>query len=386
MKNLILFLSILACSVSQAQVSRSNFNAPFEIKDHILFGGGFSELTGYNSLKSALGKNPATYLVYVSMSSSWLKMTFNSKLSNIKKVPAGTIIILNICTILDNEKNEGRARQGAIEFANTTKWDDNARYLINQMKALNRPVIFAFGYEYDHRNMGYSQKEFKLAYQKFVRMYREIGGQFSNIWVSAGISSGRGIAEKFGWYPGDEYVDWFGYNLYNVQDELGNIKSNKPRLPAFCDSAVRRGKPVGIVESAANSHFSVVNGQASVDKWFKPFIEELVYKLPAIKMWNYCNINWNDDPNSHGSGYTKDAQVQSNAVVYNYFKSFINHPIWVFGDGVIKPVETTPSQPDPVIFYDTIRTKVFYPVYTKVTHDTTLIKDSIRIDIRPRSL
>lgn len=94
------------------------------------------------------------------------------------------------------------------------------------------------------------------------------------------------------YYPGDEYVDWVGINIYEdvLKDDKLNIIFNE--LDAFY-KAFQQTKPIAI-SNLAISHFSDKSFNYNIEKKIKElerFYSIIPNKYPRIKMINYINID-----------------------------------------------------------------------------------------------
>ena len=64
------------------------------------------------------------------------------------------------------------------------------------------------------------------------------------------------------WYPGDEYVDWWGISLYSYNDFQSTT------TVTFMTASMAHQKPVMIAESTP-ANIGVLNGQTSWEQnWF----------------------------------------------------------------------------------------------------------------------
>ncbi|MCG8607138.1 carbohydrate binding domain-containing protein, partial [bacterium] len=120
------------------------------------------------------------------------------------------------------------------------------------------------------------------------------------------------------YYPGDEYVDWWSINIFDVPQITNNL------TVAYLDSAESHLKPVLIGESTPK-YVGVLDGQTSWDTWFAPFLN-LISSRPGIKMTGYINWNWAEFPQWSDWG---DARLEANAVVRQNFNAEMNEPTYL---------------------------------------------------------
>ncbi|MBU1983028.1 T9SS type A sorting domain-containing protein, partial [bacterium] len=113
-------------------------------------------------------------------------------------------------------------------------------------------------------------------------------------------------AQGWKWYPGDDIVDWFGLDPFDVEhfdpdlpDTLRGEITRKGKTEAFLRFADERRKPVFLNELSARHVYIVpdsldpghAQGQADWEYWFAPFFR-FVRNHPNIKGWNYINLDW----------------------------------------------------------------------------------------------
>lgn len=141
------------------------------------------------------------------------------------------------------------------------------------------PIFLRIGYEFDGTWNHYEPENYKLAFQHIVRSFEKQGVKnCAYVWQSDGFKDGP-INEK--WYPGDEYVDWFGYSHFTARGEW------------MLDFARQRKKPVLIAEATPNYHDIVQNN--TVDEWnawFKPLFDYINANSDVIKGLAYINAQW----------------------------------------------------------------------------------------------
>ena len=109
------------------------------------------------------------------------------------------------------------------------------------------------------------------------------------------------------WYPGDEYVDWFGLDVFAVNEfttndsPINNAGSKLAAIEAFLDFADETDRPVFLAESSCVD-FPILPSQApsgptdpsgSWDNWFEPFLG-FVAAHESIKAITYISWDWNE--------------------------------------------------------------------------------------------
>jgi len=180
------------------------------------------------------------------------------------------------------------------------KYDADIRQMARDFKGFGRPIYARIGVEIANGWNAYSAGVFPQAWRRFVDIFRSEGAlNVAFVWcfAAAGYSSfadfdlqGNGL-----WYPGDEYVDWIGLDLFNATDfsYQGTPGQNYLNAVALSDFAVRRKKPVMIAECTAKGLgiSSQGNAQTYWATWFQPFFAFLAAR-PVIREFSYINWDW----------------------------------------------------------------------------------------------
>ncbi|MCX7908701.1 MAG: glycosyl hydrolase [Ignavibacteria bacterium] len=176
---------------------------------------------------------------------------------------------------------------------------------------------------------GYHPYYYVKMFKKIVDKYRERGfrDSIATVWCyEPDAPNDFDSVDSRGarWYPGDEYVDWFGLDVFDVNhfdqmlpnyDRRGITKKGKTeRFLAF---AREKGKPVYINETTAkgiNISPDSLDGVEDWKNWFEKFFE-LIDKHIEIKGFNYINAKWPE------SAYPNwgDARIQNNQYILNKY-------------------------------------------------------------------
>ncbi len=123
-------------------------------------------------------------------------------------------------------------------------------------------------------------------------------------------------------YPGDEYVDWWGIDLFSPEHfAAGDTKR-------FLDEARARRFPVMIGESTPR-WVTAVRGEVSWRSWFQQYFR-LMANYPHIKAFSYITYNWADyykvGSSLHDWG---DARVWEDSLVFSRWKKTLENPVFV---------------------------------------------------------
>ncbi|HEX9891175.1 MAG TPA: hypothetical protein VGB28_03870, partial [Actinomycetota bacterium] len=171
---------------------------------------------------------------------------------------------------------------------------------------------------------------YPVAFRRFVDLLREEGADnVATVWCyepnAPDDFDAVGPDGQPLWYPGDEYVDWFGIDLFNhghftVEEDREDEPGPYQNTLRFLDMARERGKPVFLSElSAVDAHITAdaedpgfADGQADWALWFEPFFSFLEAH-PEIKGFNYMSQDY------RGTQYEEfdwgNARIQDNSYV-----------------------------------------------------------------------
>ena len=103
------------------------------------------------------------------------------------------------------------------------QYDGNLMKLAQWIKAANRPVYVRIGYEFDNPANHYAPELYVEAYQHVVDFLRK-EGVTNAVYVWHSYTAHDLGTQWMDWYPGDDYVDWFGASLF-ATTQLGAVKS-----------------------------------------------------------------------------------------------------------------------------------------------------------------
>jgi len=200
--------------------------------------------------------------------------------------------------------------------------DREIRWLAEQVKACDFPVFlrpgFEFGpYGYMEQMTGMvSREHYVPMFRRFVDIFRD--QRVENViwvWSAVGVES---YDYWMDYYPGDDYVDWFGINFFAKHQIAG--------AGPFLAEAKRRGKPVVICESAP----AFEGGVADPDVWqhfFEPYFS-LISASPNIKAMVYVNLDWSALPGGPFRHWP-DSRVQIVPDVLAAYRQAISDPRFI---------------------------------------------------------
>ena len=214
---------------------------------------------------------------------------------------------------------------GQAAAAGRGEYDDALAAFVTALEDLGVPTWVRIGYEFEGSWNGYSPEGFVAAFRRITGKIRESGLQnVATVWCSAGGSAGFiEYDQLMAYYPGDEYVDWWGVDTFSA-DELTH-----PWLGQFYRLAAKHRKPVMIGE-ATPRYVGVMRGQESWDRWFQPFFD-MVRRHPEIKAISYINWDWVYWSDALGFGWHdwEDARLQMNDRVRELYTEELANPVWI---------------------------------------------------------
>jgi len=119
-------------------------------------------------------------------------------------------------------------------------------------------------------------------------------------------------------YPGDEFADWWGIDLFSVEhfDAANTV--------AFMRDAAARRYPVMIGESTPR-FVGVQDGAASWEKWFAKYFA-FIRAHRHCKAFCYINWNWAGYPQWADWG---DGRITANAEVLRRYREELRDTLYV---------------------------------------------------------
>lgn len=115
--------------------------------------------------------------------------------------------------------------------------------LMDTLRETHNPALLRIGYEFNNPWATYDPSLYIQAFRKVIDRLRE--AQLDNVaTVWNATAAGFDGPSALRWYPGDNVVDWWGVNLFDLKD------FDRPQLREFLDAARRHRKPVIICEAS----------------------------------------------------------------------------------------------------------------------------------------
>ena len=121
------------------------------------------------------------------------------------------------------------------------------------------------------------------------------------------------------WYPGDDYVDWWGINYFTISQ----INSSN----AFLDNAFIHNKPVMVCESNPIENSGTTNSN-NWDDWFIPYFTKMK-NTSHIKAFIYISDPWDKS----GFFYSwPDSRINSNGTILSEYAAELNNSVFIHMD------------------------------------------------------
>jgi hypothetical protein len=259
-------------------MKRVNFNQKLEPKGNkIIHGAGQSPEQFKKYWDAVEDFKPLIYMEYVRIDE--VKEKFENKIKKMLKIADNLIPQIGL--------NLKSRTKGAIckEIADG-EYDFEIICLI---KILNkfRSSFIRIGYEFDKYGK-YNPKEFVRAWKHIVDLIRKNNANnIATVWCACPYN---GTAPVKPYYPGNDYVDWFGVDVFSAR----HFKDNQyAPVENFLELAKKHKKPVMIGESSP-AKTGVDKGEESWNEWFKPYFK-WIYSHPVIKAFCYISWDWGKD-------------------------------------------------------------------------------------------
>jgi Glycosyl hydrolase family 26 len=319
MKLKIVFIVLLVAAIAEAQIAkRSNYGALLEPKKGVLHGAG-QDPAGFLEYVGAVEKDqhPIIYMTYLNLLKKEKLENYSGFLIDLlKDLPADVLPQIGLNFVAGKDNGSGQDKDVAAGI-----YDENIQLLVTELRKFNRPVFIRIGYEFEGGWNGYKPETYKVTFVKIAKAIKEAKLQVATVWCSGGSAIPH--TKMMEYYPGDEWVDWWGVDIF------GPKQMAFPSLFEFLNAADSHKKPVMIGESTPRG-IGVHDGIKSWEQWYKPYFD-LIYKNPQIKA--FCYINWDWAYWSDKLGFPwhnwKDARIQLNEYVNEQYRIELKNKIFV---------------------------------------------------------
>lgn len=129
------------------------------------------------------------------------------------------------------------------------------------------------------------------------------------------------------YYPGDDYVDWVGVNIYSVVFHQGDVNkravTNAVQHLEFIYNLYAERKPIAVCEYAA-THFCKAAEGETVDfaiREMKRVYESIETRFPRVRMINWFSVDAANEGLAHN-----DYSLTSNQRVLDTYRTLISSP------------------------------------------------------------
>ncbi len=243
----------------------------------------------------------------------------------------------------------------ALDKVNDGRLDKEIQQLASFFQEFPKTQFYLrIGYEFDGYWNHYERRSYIKAFQTIVTYLRNEGvSNVQFVWQSCtspvdDILDG-GKENMMQYYPGDDYVDWFGLSWF-LHPDIGPQGSTQKELALeLVNLAKEHGKPVMICESANqgfdNSKLTKANistildgpsGQNQLKKsaddiwneWYQPFFTFVADHSETIQAISYINANWDEQDLwnvPYEQGYWGDSRVEVNDTIRIRWTQAVEH-------------------------------------------------------------
>ena len=195
------------------------------------------------------------------------------------------------------------------------------------------PVMLRIGNEVNGSWQGHhAGKPWKDCYRRFVDTLRTAGVKnvtYCLCFEPHGSDPFKADGTS-DWWPGAEYVDWIGLDLFHSNTFAGLVQANaaltvqEQRSKSVLDYAKANNKPVFLAETAmaeCDPKTDLATGLAVYLKWMDPWFAMLV-KYPQIKAFAIMPVDWSK---AGGADFAVwgNARFQDNPVLWGRWMSFL---------------------------------------------------------------
>jgi hypothetical protein len=221
----------------------------------------------------------------------------------------------------------------ALEPNNGLDYVKDDEYLTNfaqQLGATETPVFLRFASEMNGPWTKYNGNPAKYIekFRLIAKKMRTYAPNVAMVWCPYATP----VSPIPDYYPGDEYVDWVGVNIYSV-----TFYDQNPRLSGKNDHPVEKldyiynryakKKPIMIGEYGA-THFSALEDKSTTDFATRSILgiyESLPRKYPRVKCINYFNTNNLTLEHRKNNNYA----VTQNPAVLALYRKIIGQPYFL---------------------------------------------------------
>jgi Glycosyl hydrolase family 26 len=206
----------------------------------------------------------------------------------------------------------------ALDGVANGQYDDNIDKIGSFIKESKRPVYLRIGYEFDGPHNHYDPAKYVAAYRHIADRLKNKGvNNIAYVWHSY-ASFPR--VNYMNWYPGDEYVDWFGISFF---------AQHESEMIPLVTLAKQHNKPVMMAESTP-SGIGTTSSAGVSERWFLRYFDFTAkYDIKAIC---YINCNWDDMPMFRDFKWG-DCRLASNSKIKKMWKTEMKSDKYIQSSG-----------------------------------------------------
>lgn len=145
-----------------------------------------------------------------------------------------------------------------------------------QLRGLNQKMLVRIGYEFDLSTNGYGATAYRDAFRRIVDRWRTAGvDNVATVFCSHLVGDSTATYEAY--YPGDDYVDWVGFDIFNGDGSV-------PATGAMYTFAATHQKPLMLGEASKTT----TSAKAA---YLTRFMDQIDAN-PTVKGFQQINRNW----------------------------------------------------------------------------------------------
>jgi len=243
---------------------------------------------------------------------------------------------------------DGYGNPSDVAIATATAHDAVLDEIGAVIAAYDGPLFVRLGFEFNGAWNGYTPGIYPIAYRKMVDRFRAAGvTQAAYIWCYEpdGPDDFDDVIDgRSAWYPGDDYVDWFGLDLFKAEHFVPPASARQrgtstyERSVRFLEMATAHGKPVMLSETAAVKVYvtsdredpQFTDGRADWESWFEPFFDFIAHH-PQIKGVLYMNQDYRGTAFERKNAWG-DARIGVNSYIRRHYCAALRDPRYIHQD------------------------------------------------------
>jgi hypothetical protein len=314
-------------------VPRDNYGNRLELND-LIYNGAGSDSDGFKNYFNLMAENakPSVYMYYIQLKdvTNNIEIDILEKELNYYKNKYNICLIPQIGLSMTYGLAPGEGSSCYDEDVASGLYDDKIDFLCRRLATLGCPFFLRIGVEFNGLSWyGYRPKPYVKAFKKITDALRKYNLDAATIWNAAyNWSQSKGLYldnEKYTYmeyYPGDDYVDWWGLSMF--QPEV----FKHPETDGFLANAKKHKKPVMICESTPN-FIGINDGQKVWDAWFKRYFD-FIKRESIIKGFCYIDWDWGQKSRDYNLPYLdwRDCRIEANIIVTNLYKEEMKNPLY----------------------------------------------------------